>query len=102
MIMKKIFRIYLLPALVMLTVSSCKKSFEDLTKNPNVPKPFPHHYLFNGVLNNMVDLPDGAYASSDQNTYVIRMHQTKMRYGASIISTIITIMVIIPMISTRR
>ncbi len=37
MIMKKILKIYLLPVLLVLTVSSCKKSFEDLTKNPNVP-----------------------------------------------------------------
>jgi hypothetical protein len=59
MIMKKIFRIYLLPALMLLTVSGCKKSFEELTQNTNVPNAVPASLLFNGVLNNMVDLPDG-------------------------------------------
>src|ERR1700744_4850506 len=59
MIMKKIFRIYLLLALMLMTVSGCKKSFEDLTQNTNVPNAVPASLLFNGVLNNMVDLPDG-------------------------------------------
>ena len=58
--MKKIFRIYLLPMLMLLTVSSCKKSFEDLTKNNNVPNNVPASLLFNGVLNNMVDMPDNS------------------------------------------
>src|SRR5476651_1603211 len=57
--MKKILKIYLLPILLILTVSSCKKSFEDLTKNPNVPLNVPASLLFNGVVNSMVDLPDG-------------------------------------------
>ena len=77
MIMKKIFKFYLLPALVLLTVSSCKKSFEDLTKNPNVPSSVPAALLFNGVLNDMVDLPDGAYASSDQSSYVYKNTSNK-------------------------
>jgi len=59
MIMKKILKIYLLPILMLLSVSSCKKSFEDLTKNPNVPLSVPASLLFNGIENNMVDLPDG-------------------------------------------
>ena len=57
--MKKILKIYLLPVLMLLTVSSCKKSFEDLTKNPNVPNSVPASLLFNGIENSMVDLPDG-------------------------------------------
>jgi hypothetical protein len=57
--MKKILKIYLLPILLILAVSSCKKSFEDLTKNPNVPLSVPASLLFNGVENSMIDLPDG-------------------------------------------
>ena len=56
--MKKICRLYLLPALMLLTVSSCKKSYEDLTKNPNVPQTVPASLLFNGIANSMVDFPD--------------------------------------------
>lgn len=58
--MKKIFKIYMLPALMLFTVSSCKKSFEELTINQNVATDVPASALFNGVLNNMVDLPDGS------------------------------------------
>ena len=58
--MKKIFRIYLLPALMLLTVSSCKKSYEELSKNPNVPQSVPASLLFNGIANSMVDLPDNS------------------------------------------
>ncbi|MCR8561086.1 SusD/RagB family nutrient-binding outer membrane lipoprotein [Mucilaginibacter sp. BJC16-A38] len=54
--MKKISIIYFLPLLVLLAASSCKKSFEDLTKNNNVPNNVPASLFFNGVLNNMVDL----------------------------------------------
>jgi len=60
MIMKKIFRIYLLPALMVLSVSSCQKNFESFTKNSNVATAVPASLLFNGVLNSMVDFPDGA------------------------------------------
>jgi hypothetical protein len=60
MIMKKIFKMYLLPALMLLTVSSCKKSYEDLTKNPNVPQSVPASLLFNGIANSMVDFPDNS------------------------------------------
>src|ERR1700761_3486882 len=66
MIMKKIFRIYLLPAILLLTVSSCKKAFENATQNNNVPNSVPSSLLFNGILNNMVDLPDGADEVWDQ------------------------------------
>jgi hypothetical protein len=60
MIMKKILKIYLLPVLMLLTVNSCKKSFEDLTLNNNVPNSVPASLLFNGIVNNMVDFPDGS------------------------------------------
>ncbi|HTD40251.1 MAG TPA: SusD/RagB family nutrient-binding outer membrane lipoprotein [Mucilaginibacter sp.] len=58
--MKKILKIYLLPVLMLLTVSSCKKSYQELTQNPNVPLSVPASLLFNGVLNNMVDFPDNS------------------------------------------
>ncbi len=58
--MKKIFRIYLLPVFMILTVTSCKKSFQELSVNPNVPNAVPASLLFNGVLNTMADFPDGS------------------------------------------
>jgi hypothetical protein len=58
--MKKILKIYLLPVLLLLTVSSCKKSYQDLTKNNNVPNSVPSSLLFNGILNSMVDLPQNS------------------------------------------
>jgi hypothetical protein len=58
--MKKIFRIYLLPVFMILTVTSCKKSFQELSVNPNVPNAVPASLLFNGILNNMADFPDGS------------------------------------------
>ena len=70
MIMKKTFKInFLLPLTILLAVTGCKKSFEDLTQNNNKPSSVPASLLFNGVVNNMVDLPDGGgnsiiYASS--------------------------------------
>src|SRR5258707_14457860 len=66
MIMKKIFKFYLLPALMLLSVSSCKKSFEDLTQNNNVPNSVPASLLLNGVLNNIVDFPDNSSEIYDQ------------------------------------
>lgn len=64
--MKKIFKIYILPAMMLLTVSSCKKNFEKYTQNPNVPLSVPASLLFNGVLNSMVDFPDGSSEIWDQ------------------------------------
>ncbi len=58
--MKNILRIYLLPVLLVLTVSSCKKTFEDRSQNHNVPTSVPASLLLNGVLNTMVDFPDGS------------------------------------------
>jgi len=58
--MKKIFRIYLLPVFMILTVTGCKKSFQDLTINNNVPNAVPASLLFNGILNSMVEYPDNS------------------------------------------
>ncbi|WP_461448531.1 SusD/RagB family nutrient-binding outer membrane lipoprotein [Mucilaginibacter sp.] len=68
--MKKISMIYLLPVLILLTVSSCKKSFNDDATNNNLPNNVPASLLLTGVLTNMVDLPDGAYSSSTESTMV--------------------------------
>lgn len=57
--MKTIFKNYLLPVCMLLSVSSCKKSFDELSVNNNVPNNVPASLLFNGVLNNMADFPDG-------------------------------------------
>jgi len=55
--MKKI--IYLLvPVLMLLGTAGCKKSFSDLYQNPNKPASVPPYILFNGVLNNLADLPN--------------------------------------------
>jgi hypothetical protein len=58
--MKKIFKIYLLPVCMILMVTSCKKSFQDLTVNQNVPNAVPASLLFNGILNNLAEFPDGS------------------------------------------
>jgi hypothetical protein len=71
MIMKKIFKSYLImPALLLLALSSCKKSFEELSQNNNNPSSVPAALLMNGVLTNFADLPDGATTSSTQGTMV--------------------------------
>ena len=55
--MKKIVKIYFLPILLLLATSSCKKSFDDLTHNNNLPASVTSPLLLNGILNKMVDLP---------------------------------------------
>jgi len=70
MTMKKISGFYLLPVLVLLAVSSCKKSFNDDTINNNLPNSVSSSLLLTGVLTNMVDLPDGATTSSTQSAMV--------------------------------
>lgn len=75
--MKKIIKMFLLPALMLLTVSSCKKSYQELTQNPNVPNSVPASLLLNGILNDFPDLPDGGYASSNQNSVVYKNTSNK-------------------------
>ncbi|HEY9195531.1 MAG TPA: SusD/RagB family nutrient-binding outer membrane lipoprotein [Mucilaginibacter sp.] len=58
--MKKIFKIYLLPVIMMLTAAGCKKSFQELTVNNNVPNALPASLLFNGILNSIVEGPDNS------------------------------------------
>jgi hypothetical protein len=64
--MKKIFPIYLLAFSIAITFSSCKKSFEELSQNENKPNAVSAALLFNGVLNNLSDQPDGAKETYSQ------------------------------------
>jgi hypothetical protein len=57
--MKKIFKFYAAIVGILLCASSCKKSFDDLTINENVPLRVPASLLFKGILNSMVEAPDG-------------------------------------------
>lgn len=56
--MKHIFKIYLLPVLMVLSVTGCKKSFDDLTKNNNKPSTVPASLLFTTINVNLADLPE--------------------------------------------
>lgn len=58
--MKKTLKYYLLPILLVMTVSSCKKTFLADSVNNNVPTSVPASLLLNGILYNMVDFPDNA------------------------------------------
>jgi hypothetical protein len=58
--MKKILSINLLAVFMILTVTGCKKSFQELTVNENVPTAVPASLLLNGVLNNIAEFPDGS------------------------------------------
>ncbi len=64
--MKKILKNYLLPVAMLLTVSSCQKTFEKDTVNANVPTSVPASLLLNGITNSMADLPDGSAEIYDQ------------------------------------
>ena len=66
MIMKKIFKIYVTAATMLLMVSSCQKTFVKDAINPNVPTSVPASLLLNGVDNSLVDFPDGADEIYDQ------------------------------------
>ncbi|MCC8409828.1 SusD/RagB family nutrient-binding outer membrane lipoprotein [Mucilaginibacter sp. UR6-1] len=57
--MKKILKQYILPVALALSVTGCKKSFDELSQNNNLPGNVPASLLFNGVLNSIAELPDG-------------------------------------------
>ena len=57
--MKKYFSILLTAALVIIAMSSCKKSFDDLYENPNKPNSVPSSLLLRGVLNDIYEGPAG-------------------------------------------
>ncbi|MCJ8209590.1 SusD/RagB family nutrient-binding outer membrane lipoprotein [Mucilaginibacter sp. RS28] len=56
--MKKAIYQFVLPAMILIGASGCKKSFEELSENKNKPTSVPASLLFTGVENSMVDLPD--------------------------------------------
>ncbi|SFS91414.1 SusD/RagB family nutrient-binding outer membrane lipoprotein [Mucilaginibacter polytrichastri] len=70
--MKKIFKNYMPLLALLLLVSSCKKSFEELTQNNNKPNNVPASLLFNGVANSLAnlqgnsDLPENSSEIYDQ------------------------------------
>jgi hypothetical protein len=70
--MKKKFIKYIPVLALLLTVSGCKKSFEDLTLNNNKPNSVPASLLFNGVENSLAnlqgnsDLPENSSEIYDQ------------------------------------
>lgn len=63
--MKKHFYIPIL-ALSLMTTMGCKKKFDTLNINENKPTSVPASLLFNGVLNDIYEGPDGANEKWDQ------------------------------------
>ncbi|RFZ84223.1 SusD/RagB family nutrient-binding outer membrane lipoprotein [Mucilaginibacter terrenus] len=64
--MKKTLKLYILPVAVLLSVTGCKKSFDELTKNTNKPNNVSAALLLNGVENSIAELPDGQKEVVDQ------------------------------------
>ena len=64
--MKKIFKIYLVPIVTVMALSSCQKAFQKDAINSNVPTSVPASLLLNGIDNSLVDFPDGAPEIYDQ------------------------------------
>ncbi|MBN9297088.1 MAG: SusD/RagB family nutrient-binding outer membrane lipoprotein [Filimonas sp.] len=54
---KKLFRLLLLPVSAAVITTSCKKSFDSLNSNPNVPTSVQPSLLMNGVLYKLYDAP---------------------------------------------
>lgn len=57
--MKRILKTVLMPFMLILAIGGCKKNFQELTINNNKPNAVPASLLFNGILNDMTDLPGG-------------------------------------------
>jgi hypothetical protein len=67
--MKKIFKLYsLLPLLLVVTISGCKKDFEEKTINNNKPTAVQASLLLNGILTSkgLVETPDGSKETNNQ------------------------------------
>lgn len=64
--MRKNGQIWLLPLLILVILSSCKKSFNDLYKNENKPLTVPAALLLNGIENSMFEAPYGDKEKWDQ------------------------------------
>ena len=63
--MKTIYKAYLLLALGA-AAASCNKTFDELTVNENKPNSVPAGLLFNGILNDAYEEPNGQYEAWDQ------------------------------------
>src|SRR5215467_3331368 len=48
-------------ALAVISLTSCKKNFDDLYQNPNKPVTVPPSLLLNGILNDMYEPPFSQY-----------------------------------------
>ncbi len=55
--MKKIYSLLALPLIMIMVLTSCKKSFDSLYQNQNKPTSVPASLLLNGILNDMYDAP---------------------------------------------
>lgn len=60
----------LLPVCFLLALSSCKKSFEDLSSNQNKPSSVPPSLLLTGVLNDMYNGANGDNGPNSQNEII--------------------------------
>ena len=61
--MKRSINILSAVLILSVTVSSCKKKFEDYSVNTNKPTSVPASLLFNGILN---DMTDGHYSMNER------------------------------------
>ncbi len=64
--MKNIFKIGGLLVGLALATTSCNKTLDELTVNENKPNSVPAALLFNGVLNDAFEAPNGQYEAWDQ------------------------------------
>ena len=64
--MKNILKTCALPVLLALTTTGCNKTLDELTVNENKPNSVPASLLFNGILNDAFEAPNGQYEAVDQ------------------------------------
>ena len=64
--MKKISKLLLLLLVMVFTTTSCKKSFDQLVTNNNVPTNVPASLLLQGVVTSLPDGPDSQNEVWDQ------------------------------------
>jgi len=64
--MKIHFKHIALPVVLLVLLSGCSKSFDDLNVNTNKPTSVPAYLLFNGILNTMLDAPGGQADRTNQ------------------------------------
>lgn len=106
--MKHIYNKLLVPVIIVMVITGCKKNYSDLSQNTNKPTSVPPSLLLNGIANSMVDFPAGSFEiygqyylynydyygnnrydfGSGDNYYstlenVMRMEQEALKSGAS-------------------